>query len=54
MENTKIVRYDIWCEKCVRAKEDGGENPVCNACLTTPVNMSSTKPIYFQPKENTK
>lgn len=50
MDKTKFVRYDIWCKKCVREKEDGGENVICNECLSMPVNVSSTKPIRFEPK----
>lgn len=47
MEDTKIVRFDIWCPKCVRANEKES-HPVCNKCLTVSAQPNSTKPVCFE------
>ena len=43
----KFVRFDIWCPACVDAKTPDSE-PICNECLSQPVNTNSTKPINFR------
>lgn len=58
-DNTKFVRYDNWCSKCVRS--DVSESPktaeeskaydICNQCLTDGARLDgSEKPTKFEEK----
>lgn len=47
--NQKIVRFYLWCPKCVHYEKPPSADP-CHGCLGTPVNTNSRKPINF--KEN--
>lgn len=48
-QNTKEVRYDIYCEQCKNKEKEDYEDP-CNDCLNQPWNVDSRKPIYFKEK----
>ena len=43
----KIVRFDLYCNKCKYYKLNQDEEP-CNECLTNPVSLHSQKPIKFE------
>lgn len=50
MNDTKIVRFDLWCLKCKFFEKNGDEEP-CTNCLDVPMNIDSTKPVYYEKKE---
>ena len=47
-DHEKIVRFDIWCERCKHFQEDE-DNDACYECLHEPMNFESTKPVKFDP-----
>lgn len=49
-EQTKEVRFDIYCKQCVHESSPEQKDP-CNECLTQPYNYDSHKPINFKEKE---
>ena len=48
-EKEKIVKFEIWCPKCVNQKLDETKDP-CNECLDQPVNEFGL-PIHYKKKE---
>ncbi len=46
MNNTKEVRYDLYCNTCVNKKEPE-DCDACNECLNKPFNIDSHKPINY-------
>lgn len=46
----KIVRYDIYCNKCEYKKTNEAFEP-CYECLNNPVNLHSRKPVNFKVRE---
>ena len=46
---TKIVRFDFYCNICANTKIAETEDP-CNECLTNPININSHKPVNFEAK----
>ncbi len=50
MNNTKIVRFDLWCHSCKFFGNREEEEP-CTVCLCFPTNINSTKPVYYEKKE---
>ena len=53
MYENKIVRFDIYCDKCKHKELDESLEP-CNECLTCPVNYHSSKPVKFEEAEISK
>ena len=49
MEQTKEVRFDLYCKKCKHWNLEGYLEP-CNECLTQGWNIDSHKPIRFEEK----
>ncbi len=50
-QQTKEVFYNEYCDRCVHKDEknkQGGENDICEECLTQPYNYDSHKPIKFR------
>lgn len=50
MNDTKIVRFDLWCASCKHFETSDEEEP-CESCICIPMNIDSTKPIYYKKKE---
>lgn len=46
-ENTKFVRFDIWCKQCEHCDTKEELEP-CNECLSYPARENTTKPLYFK------
>lgn len=46
----KIVRFDIYCPKCVHRDVSETDDP-CNRCLTQGWNEDSNKPIEYKAKD---
>ena len=44
----KEVYYDQYCHKCKHKNEEPLEDTPCDACLDTPVNLYSHKPVNFE------
>lgn len=54
MNDTKEVRFDLWCSKCERADVDENSmnpNDTCWDCLHEPMNIDSHKPLFFKEKQ---
>lgn len=52
MENTKFVKFEEYCNKCVhKEEEDSDPYKACNDCLATPAREYSERPINFKEKE---
>ena len=51
MNETKEVRYDLWCSRCKNSELDESKDP-CWYCLDEPVNVDSHKPLYFEEETN--
>lgn len=49
--NDHIVRYDLWCKKCIHFPADEQEDP-CDECLSCPLNVNSRKPVRFEEKKD--
>ena len=49
--NRKEVRFDIWCAKCKYKDLDEKHDP-CNECLDEGGREETTKPLYFEQKED--
>lgn len=49
-KNTKEVYYLDYCRKCKYSDLSEFKDP-CNACLTTPFNYDSHKPINYKEKD---
>lgn len=45
----KEVEFWKYCEKCKHYEAEDVKDP-CNDCLAEPVNLHSTKPVYFEEK----
>lgn len=45
----KEVEFWKYCEKCKHYEVEDVKDP-CNDCLSEPVNLHSTKPVYFEEK----
>ena len=45
----KEVECWKYCEKCKHYEVEDVKDP-CNDCLDEPVNLHSTKPVYFEEK----
>lgn len=45
----KEVEFWKYCEKCKHYEVEDEKDP-CNDCLDEPVNLHSTKPVYFEEK----
>lgn len=45
----KEVEFWKYCEKCKHYEVEDVKDP-CNDCLDEPVNLHSTKPVYFEEK----
>ena len=45
----KEVEFWKYCEKCKNYEVEDVKDP-CNDCLDEPVNLHSTKPVYFEEK----
>lgn len=45
----KEVEFRKYCEKCKHYEVEDVKDP-CNDCLDEPVNLHSTKPVYFEEK----
>jgi hypothetical protein len=45
----KEVEFWKYCEKCKHYEVEDVKDP-CNDCLDEPVNLHSTKPVYFEGK----
>lgn len=43
----KEVEFWKYCEKCKHYEVEDVKDP-CNDCLDEPVNLHSTKPVYFE------
>lgn len=43
----KEVEFWKYCEKCKHYEVEDVKDP-CNDCLAEPVNLHSTKPVYFE------
>lgn len=52
-DGQKIVRFDIYCPKCVHYNKSESEDP-CWGCLDQPSNTYSRKPINFEEKDGKK
>lgn len=50
MNDTKIVRFNLWCPSCKFFEKNGDEEP-CAGCLDFSVNIDSTKPVCYKKKE---
>lgn len=51
LENTKIVEFYKWCEKCKYYDKKESEDP-CWDCLCDPVNVASHKPTKWEERTN--
>ena len=51
--NTKEVKFNEYCDKCVNKNTDEYEMP-CDECLEYGYNEDSHKPIHFKEVENSK
>lgn len=47
----RFVDYAIYCKKCKYKDKNGWEDP-CNECMSTPVAMSTTKPVKYEEYKN--
>ena len=45
----KEVEFWKYCEKCKHYEVEDVKDP-CNDCLAEPMNLHSTKPVYFEEK----
>lgn len=45
--NTKLVRFDIYCKSCVNKETPEYEDP-CNQCLIYGGRANSEKPEYYK------
>ena len=45
----KEVEFWKYCEKCKHYEVEDVKDP-CNDCLDEPMNLHSTKPVYFEEK----
>ncbi len=50
MNETKEVRFDIYCKTCKYAKLPEYYDP-CNECLESGMNEETEKPVYWEEKE---
>ena len=51
MENTKFVRFDEYCKKCVNKDvEESDPYKPCNDCLAEPARENSERPVNFKEK----
>lgn len=46
-ENTKFVRFDIWCKQCKHFNVKEVLDP-CDECLACPARESTEKPLNFE------
>lgn len=53
MNNTLLVRFDIFCRKCKHRRNPEEKDP-CDSCLAVPAREGSRKPINFEEKEKMK
>lgn len=51
MNESKEVRFDIWCQSCQYESTDESTEP-CTDCLNYPYNIDSTKPVKWKEKNN--
>lgn len=52
IENYKIVRFDLYCDKCVHKDvEESDPYQKCNDCLAEGARMNLSRPLYFKEKE---
>ena len=51
MNETKEVRFDLWCSTCEHHDKNETDDP-CNACLAQGFNVDSTKPVMYKEKKN--
>lgn len=49
-ENLRIVRFDIWCDKCQYKDLAENEAP-CDECLENPVNDGTEKPVKYEERD---
>lgn len=49
LNNTKIVDFDKWCEKCKYYEKSESDDP-CWDCLCDPVHYASHKPTKWEEK----
>ncbi len=47
----KFVDFKYWCERCKYSNKAECEEP-CNDCLSNPVNVESTRPVYWSKQKN--
>ena len=51
MENTKFVKFDVYCPKCIHKEvEESDPYKPCNDCLATPAREYSERPVNFKEK----
>jgi len=51
MENTKFVKFDEYCKKCVnKDTEESDPYKPCNDCLAVPAREYSERPVNFKEK----
>lgn len=55
MNNTKEVRFDLYCNKCKHFTKDifeseDGSNEICDDCLNYPYNFDSVIPVNYEPR----
>lgn len=46
-DNYKIVRFDIYCPKCLYEDMDESKEP-CRTCLAIPARQNSERPEKYQ------